>query len=194
MQSLHTVTPPQDQHACLINGSPIDWEDTDLFCLSFDPVQPKPERVEGTSRKKRKEINDREVREHYDDGDITKTRRGESIKQFTALYRRRQVSRAQQQFALLQRCFFPRRDVVKWFGKWRLIGLSCEVHHTVQEPLTRLPFEANSTCVELPYTTMWWSRLALEDLNLAGSLSLSEHYRERKHKDKVLVNSSVMID
>jgi hypothetical protein len=43
--------------------------------------------------------------------------------------------------------------------------LSCEVSDIVQEPLKRLPFGANSTCVELPYaTTMWWFGMAIEDL------------------------------
>jgi hypothetical protein len=92
--------------------------------------------------------------------------------QFTALYQRRQMSRAQQQFALLRRCFYPKRDVIKWDKTWA--RPSCEVH-TVQEPLTRLPFGANSTCVELPYTTMLWFGVALEDRTWRGSLSLGEH-------------------
>jgi hypothetical protein len=101
----------------------------------------------------------------FDSVDTTKTQRGRLTTQFTAPYQK-QMSKAQQQFTLLHQCFYLTRDVIKWDGTW--MGL-------VQEPLTRLPFEANSTCVELPYTTMWWTRLALEDSNLAGSLSLGEH-------------------
>jgi hypothetical protein len=83
------------------------------------------------------------------------------------------MGRAQQQFALLCRCFCPKRDVIKWAETW--MGPTCEVFILVQEPLTRLLHGANSTCVELPYTTILWSELALEDLNLASSLSLGEH-------------------
>jgi hypothetical protein len=173
MQSLHTVTPPRDRHACLIDDSPIDKEDTDLSCFSFDLVRPKQEGREATSQRKKGEIIDGATQEPHDDGDTIKTRRGELIKQCTVLYRRRQVSRAQQQFALLQRCFFPRRDVIKWI---RRFGLSCEVLLLVQEPLTRLPCGANSTCVEMTYSTIMGFRVSFEDLNLmAGSLPLGEH-------------------
>jgi hypothetical protein len=83
------------------------------------------------------------------------------------------MGRAQQQFALLHRCFYQKRDVIKWAVTW--MGPSCDVFILFQEPLTRLLLGANSTCVELPYTTILWSGLALEDLNLASSLSLGEH-------------------
>ena len=101
------------------------------------------------------------------------TQRGELTIQFTALYRQRQMSRAQQQFTLLRRCFYPKRDVIKWTG--RLTGLSCEVLHFVQEPLTRLPCGANSTCVELPCTTILWFGVSFEDRTWRSSLSLGEH-------------------
>jgi hypothetical protein len=80
------------------------------------------------------------------------------------LAKKGRMGRAIEQFALLRRCFYPKRDVIKWRGNWNM-RLSCEVSDTVQEPLKRLPFEANSTCVELPYaTTMWWFGMVIEDL------------------------------
>jgi hypothetical protein len=72
--------------------------------------------------------------------------------------KKRQLIRALLQFTLLRRCFYPERNVIKWTR--RLRGLSCEVH-LVQEPLKRLPFGANSTCVELPYTTVWMLKKAI---------------------------------
>jgi hypothetical protein len=71
------------------------------------------------------------------------------------LAKKERMGRALQQFALLRRCFYPKRDVIKWRGKWNM-RLSCEVSDIVQELLKRLPFEANSTCVELPCGGLEW--------------------------------------
>jgi hypothetical protein len=83
-------------------------------------------------------------------------------------------SRALQQFTLLRRSFYPKRDVIKWNGEWNSMRLSCEVSFIIQEPLKRLLRGADSTCVETRYATLWWSRLALSGLNLARSMSLCE--------------------
>ncbi len=110
----------------------------------------------------------------FDSGDTTNRRQWRLTTQLAVAnrLRRGQMSRAQQQFALLRRCLYPKRDVIKWAGTW--MGPSCEVFILVQQPLTSLLLGANSTCVELPYTTMW-SGLALKDSNLMSSLSLGEH-------------------
>jgi hypothetical protein len=92
------------------------------------------------------------------------------------LAKKERMGRALQQFALLRRCFYPKRDVIKWRGEWNM-RLSCEVSDIVQEPLKRLPFEANSTCVELPYATMmWWFGMVIERLTSASAhMPLGEH-------------------
>jgi hypothetical protein len=63
-------------------------------------------------------------------GDTTNRRRWELNSQLAVAdwLRRGQMGRAQQQFALLRRCFYPKRDVIKWAGTW--MGPSLEVNKT----------------------------------------------------------------
>ena len=55
----------------------------------------------------------------------------------THLTRERTMSRATQQTSLLRRCFFPRRDVIRWLMELPM-RLPCEVSNSVQGPLTKL--------------------------------------------------------
>ena len=175
IQLLHTVTPPPREGSLrsrAADNSPNSWIDAAPHRPSLDL----PSLAEWKERAQQKKGGIPAKTQHnavwsYDDKDTTKMRRGRLITQFTSPYQKL-MSKAQQQFTLLRRCFYPRRDVIKWTG--RLFGLSCEVH-TVQEPLTRLPCGASSTCVELPYTTILWFGVSLEDLDPASSLPLGEH-------------------
>ena len=178
----HTVTPPREQahHSRASDTPSINWIGTTPYRLSFD-LKPSLQGGKDGTQQKRRGISD-EARPNAlwifgDNGDTTNWRRRKWTQQLTVLHRlgKEQFGRALQQFALLRRCFYPRRDVIKWIRKWRMIGLSCEVHNIIQEPLTRLPLGANSTCVELPYTAILWFRVALEDRIRRLGMSLGEH-------------------
>jgi hypothetical protein len=155
----------------------INWIDTSPYCPSFN-LRPSLQGGRERARQKRGGISDKARQNAMwifgDSRDITNWGRRKWIRQFTVLYRlgKEQLRRALQQFAQSRRCFYPRRDVIKWIG--RSIGLSCEIILPVQEPLTRLRCGASSTCVEFPYTTILWFGVSFEDLNLAGSLPLGE--------------------
>jgi hypothetical protein len=102
-QLSHIVTPPRERHTCPFDGSQINREETDHCSLSFDLVRPK-QGGEATSRRKRGEIIDRAVWEHYDDGDMTKKRRWELTTQFTALCQHGMV----QESSAKRRCLLSR--------------------------------------------------------------------------------------
>ena len=69
----------------------------------------------------------------------------------THLTRERRLSRAKHQHTLLWRCFYPRRDVIKWIKESLHMRLPCEVSNNVQGPLKsfccQLRLGVGLTCV-----------------------------------------------